>query len=102
MDLVDYLGYYTHPIYPSFNLTTHDRKLELKIDGDLLKGKVELEHVSGEHWLGTLSDGYTGEVMGKMRAEFKVDVAGKVTAFGLELEHEVVAALGEKTWFTRE
>lgn len=101
LPLEAYAGYYHHPAYPSFNLDIVNGHPQLIIDNEIIAAQVDLEHVSGEHWLAVMMVLFTGQVVTKSRAEFRLNVEGRVTEFGVEFDGEM-AALGEKIWFSRD
>lgn len=115
LPLSNLTGIYTHPAYPTLNLTTdctHKsilppltnstqtlRLCSFVVDGvDLPPSFLnELVHVSGDHWVFGFS---VSEMTLTMRAEFRVGADGLVGKLGIEAD-DMMAGLKEKIWWVK-
>lgn len=77
-------------------------QLHTTADMKLLAYDLTLDHVSGEYWIVTMADLFTGESGRKTRAEFKLTPQGKVSELGIELDDYLARFKGEKIWFRRQ
>lgn len=110
LPLQAYTGNYTRSAYGTITIDekrlypgrTDRHHLHLALDRDLLAYDIDLEHVFGEHWLATFSGLYSGPVVRKARAEFRIDANGRASEFGIEFDRDVATKLHEKIWFTRQ
>jgi hypothetical protein len=105
LPLESYTGTYSHPAYKNMTITlppSSSSPSRLHIDRKDVTWKtfMDLEHVSGEHFL-AWTDSLTapkGIFKSAMAAEFRLGVDGTVVEFGARMEE----AMGEeKIWFKR-
>jgi hypothetical protein len=105
LPLESYTGTYSHPAYQNMTITlppSSPGHSQLHIDRKDATWKmfIDLEHVSGDHFI-AWTDSLTapeGSFKSAMAAEFRLCVDGTVTEFGARMEE----AMGEeKIWFKR-
>ncbi|RHZ52915.1 uncharacterized protein CDV56_105763 [Aspergillus thermomutatus] len=95
-----YAGVYAHPGYGSFELLLdEDRKLYADLPDRAIVTRLELEHASGDFFVGKLySPGGGGDGVTFFQVEFSIDSRAQVERVGLDLEPEL---RGDKIWFDR-
>lgn len=104
LPLTEYTGVYTHPAYRAFVVSvTNDapvQQLRAVAEGGV-KVVLHLRHVTGEHFVGDLVLFTHGvDPLAAVKAEFKLDIQGKVSEFGAELEF--LSGGGKMIWFKRQ
>ncbi|KAK4942699.1 hypothetical protein LTR10_017648 [Elasticomyces elasticus] len=102
--LADYTGVYTHPAYrPLVVSVTKDTpvpRLRAVAEGGV-KVVLNLRHVTADHFVGDLVLFTHGvEPLAAIKAGFKLDIQGKVSEFGAELEF--LSGGGKMIWFKRQ
>lgn len=100
LSLETYAGVYTHPGYGSFELLLDEgRKLYADLPDRAIVTRLELEHASGDFFVGKLySPGGGGDAVNFFQVEFSIDYKADVKRVGLDLEPEL---RGNKIWFER-
>ncbi len=105
LPLESYTGTYSHPAYRNMTITlpsSSSSSPQLHIDRKDVTWKmvIDLEHVSGEHFIARM-DSLTapdGNFKTAFPTEFRLGVDGTVTDFGARMEEEMGE---EKIWFKR-
>lgn len=103
LPLADYVGTYTHPVYPSLTITlsSDPEPVLLAENTGLIPTKIKLTHVSRDYFTAELRIfHYAHDPSAVCRVQFQVDVKG-VPKFGAELEFDT-GDTGDMIWFERE
>ncbi len=103
LPLSEYTGTYTHPAYRpivvSLSAGEDEPKLTALTEGEI-QTRLNLIHVSGEYFVANmLLFTHATEPLAAFRAQFKLDIQGKVSEFGAELDF--LSADGKMIWFKR-
>ncbi|EXJ89927.1 hypothetical protein A1O3_02994 [Capronia epimyces CBS 606.96] len=102
LPLADYVGRYTHPVYPAFtiSLSTDPEPHLIAYAMDMVETTLKLTHVSRDFFTAELRVfRYARDPCAVGRAEFQVDAKG-VPKFGAELDFASEDG-GGKIWFKR-
>lgn len=98
LPLEQYTGTYMHPAYGIIPFNIRDGQLSADFADRVLPTRLDLEHASGEFFVGKLyKPGGGGEGTSVVETEFYIGRTGEVQRVGLDLEQP----LKEKLWFER-
>ena len=101
LPLTDYSGTYKHPAYPDLVIQTHfgaEHELHLTTTGHI-NFWMKLIHVSGEFFLAKVYEFAYQEPTAVIKAEFYIDVSGKVARFGTTMDFKDMP--DTMIWFER-
>lgn len=92
-----YQGSYTNPGYHTLTVELKDGKLQADASDRSFGFTLFLEHVSGDLFVAEMVDTYSFDRTA-MRAEFQLDMSGKVQHLGVAFVEEMNSLI----WFERE
>ncbi|EXJ94611.1 hypothetical protein A1O1_03007 [Capronia coronata CBS 617.96] len=102
LPLSEYSGTYSHPAYRPFVITpsTGPQSALRAVAEGLVKVVLNLRHVTGEYFVANLILFTHGtEPVAALKAQFQLDVQGRVNEFGAELDF--LSGGGKMIWFKR-